>query len=179
MIRINLLPTKRKVKKKPKPVPNFVIVGVLLLTASVVASVYTRYFLNAKIEALETKKAENAKKIAELNEKIKEVKDFEARNKLFTDRKNIIEDLRKNQSLPVKILDEMSMRLTEGVWLISISITGNNINIDGVGFSNSEIVSFVQNLKASALFKEAYLHETRQAAIEGIEVYTFKITMQV
>lgn len=179
MIRINLLPYKRKVRKKPKPVPTYLIVGVLLLVVSSVASAYALYYLKSKIKTLESTKADNKKKIDALNEKIKEVKDFEALNKVFTDRKNIIETLRKAQIMPVRILDEMSKRLTEGVWLNTMSISAGNITIDGVGFSNPEIVAFVQSLKSSPIFKEIYLHETRQSNTEGIEIYLFKITLQV
>ena len=179
MIKINLLPTKRKVRKKPKPIPMFIVIGVVLLALSLVAGFFTRFYMGSKIASLEEKKKQNEKKLAELNEKIKEVKDFEAINKTFIERKNVIESLRKNQSLPVRILDEISARLTEGVWLTAMSIGGSAINIEGVGFSNPEIVAFVQNLKNSPLLSEVYLHETRQSAIEGIEVYTFRITMQV
>lgn len=180
MIKINLLPVKRKKKKKPKPVPTFVIVGVLFLTVSVIAGLYyDRYFLKGKISSLEGTKKNNEDKIAELNKKIVEVKDFEKLNKTFTDRKNIIEQLRKNQSLPVRILDEMSSRLTDGVWLTSMTIDGGNISLDGVGFSNTEVVTFVQSLKESPLYKEVYLHGTDAATIEKIEVFKFKITLQV
>lgn len=178
MIKINLLPYKKK-KKKPKPLPGFLITGSLLLVVSVsVGMIYNFYFLKSKIADLENRKAENAKKVAQLGERIKEVQDFVGLNKTFTDRKNIIESLRKNQNLPVRILDEMSSRLTEGIWLTTMTIDNLNINIDGVGFSNPDIVTFVQHLKASPLFTEVYLHGTAKSSAEGVEVFTFKITLQ-
>ncbi|MBI4822616.1 MAG: PilN domain-containing protein [Nitrospirae bacterium] len=178
MIKINLLPYKKK-KKKPKPLPGFLIMCILLLAVSVTAGlIYDLYFLKSKIASLEGRKAENAKKIVQLGEKITEVQDFEKLNKQFTDRKNIIESLRKNQNLPVRILDEMSNTLTEGIWLTGMSIDNLNINIDGVGFTNPEIVAFVQKLKSSPLFTEVYLHGTTKSSAEGIEVFTFKITLQ-
>ena len=45
-------------------------------------------------------------RLEELNKKIAEVKDYEKRNQIFLERKKIIEELRANQSLPVKVLDE-------------------------------------------------------------------------
>ena len=174
MIKVNLIPTKKR--KKPKPVPTFLIVGAILLLFSGIALAYVNVYFGSKIETLNTRIAEQDKKIAELNKKIEGVKDFEKIKQTFIDRINIIEKLRKNQNIPVIILDEISARLTEGIWLTSMTITGSNINMDGIGFSNPEIVSFVQSLKASSLFKEVYLVETRKAAMENVETYVFKIT---
>lgn len=177
MIKVNLLPFKRR--KKPKPVPPFLIISVLLLTVAMVTLFYTAYFLDSKITMLEIQKADNAGRIAELDEKVKEVEDFESLNEKFTKRKNIIEQLTKNQSVPVKILDEMSSRLSEGVWLNSMSIARGKISITGVGFSNHDIVSFVQSLKDSKLFKDVTLLMTRKTRVEGTDAYMFKMTLQV
>jgi len=179
MIRINLLPLeKRKRKKKPKPVPGFVVACVVLLAVSAAASYYASYYFKSKVAALEETKKQNNEKLTQLDERIKEVKNFEALNKTFTERKTVIEQLRKNQGIPVKILAEMASRLTEGVWITSMSISGDTIDIAGVGFTNPEIVSFVQSLKASPLFREVYLHGTKQSKIESIETFTFTITLQ-
>ncbi len=180
MIRINLLPVeKRKRKKKPKPVPGFVVACVILLAVSAAASYYASYYFKSKITALEETKKQNQEKLTQLDERIKEVKNFEALNKTFTDRKTVIEQLRKNQGAPVKILAEMASRLTEGVWITSMSISGDKINIAGIGFTNPEIVTFVQSLKSSPLFKEVYLHGTNQSKIGNIETFTFNLTLQV
>jgi type IV pilus assembly protein PilN len=177
MIKINLLPLKKK--KKAKPVPSFLIAAVLLLTFFIIVALSYSYILKSKIGTLEAQKAENAKKLAALNEKIKEVQGFENLNKKFQQRKEIIEQLTKNQSLPVRVLDEMSKRLVEGVWLRSMAISRNGISIDGVGFTNADIVNFVQTLKGSEIFKDVVLLETRQEKVEGEEVYLFKLTLKV
>ncbi len=177
MIRINLYPLKKK-RKKPKPVPDFVVASVILLVLSFIVSVYINYFMKSKIKNLTAQKQANVEKITSLNEKIKEVKNFETLNKTFDDRKKIIEDLRRNQSKPVKILDELSARLTDGVWLSNLSVTGDSIDFDGYGFTNDDVVAFVQNLKASPLFTDVYLHETAQGTSDGVTVYSFKISMK-
>lgn len=177
MIKVNLLPAKRR--KKPKPVPTFVIAGVMLLLGSFIVSGYVVYFLNSRIEKLEAQKADNAKKIIELNKKIKEVKDYEARNKVFMERKKVIEELTRNQSLPVKILDEMSKRLTDGIWLTSMDISRGKVSLAGSGFSNSDIVSYVQSLKGSALFTDVALLGTKCSDKGGVQVCSFNIKFAV
>lgn len=178
MIRINLTPSKKK-RKKPKPVPGFLIGAVMLLVLSVVLTFFANFILRDRVKSLKARKAENTQKLALLQEKIKEVKSFEELNKKFKDRKQIIEELRRNQSQPVKVLDELSKRLTDGIWLDDLGITTTDIKMSGIGFTNEDVVNFVQTLKASPLLSDVYLHETAQNTSDGVSVYKFSITMKV
>lgn len=177
MIKINLIPAKRK--KKPKHVPPFIIAMILLLMVSGVASAYAVYYMDSNVEDLQRKKKINTDKIAKLDKRIKEVKDFEKLNQTFLKRKKIIEELTKSQSVPVRILDEMSKRLTDGIWLVSMKISAKSVSISGVGFSNTDIVSFVQNLKASALFTDVVLGGTQLKKSGTVETYTFNIRLNI
>ncbi|MDA8168148.1 MAG: PilN domain-containing protein [Nitrospiraceae bacterium] len=178
MIRINLLPLRKK-KKKPTPVPGFLVASVILLVLSLVTTFYFNYFMKSKIASLDAQKAQNGQKIAMLQSKLKEVKNFETLNKKFSDRKKIIEELKKDQVLPVKLLDEISMRLTDGVWLQDLSITSDSISMSGTGYTNDDVVTFVQNLKASPFFTDVYLNGTSKSSSDGISVYNFSLTMKV
>ncbi|MFA4920180.1 MAG: PilN domain-containing protein, partial [Thermodesulfovibrionales bacterium] len=108
--------------------------------------------------------------------KIKEVKNFEEQKKTLEQRKNIIEQLRKNQSLPVKILTEMSNVLPSGVWLQSMSVSGENINISGTGFTNEDVVNYVDNLKNSKLFADVNLIGTQKSGSGKVVTYQFTLT---
>jgi type IV pilus assembly protein PilN len=177
MIKINLIPVKRK--KKPKPIPLFLGVMALLLVLSVIGVVFYAKSIDAEIKSLENRKQANAQKLKELEQKVREVKNYEKLNAQVSQRKDIIEQLTKNQSLPVRILDEMSMRLTDGVWLHSMSITGDQIKISGTGFKNTDIVSFVQSLKSSELFANVNLLGTTRKMEGEVETYTFNLTLEM
>ncbi len=177
MIKINLIPAKRK--RKPKAVPPFIIAMVLLLAVSFVVVLFVSMSVSAKIDDLEVTKRANDEKIAALQKKIKEVKDFEKLNRRFQDRKNIIEQLTRNQSVPVRILDEVSSRLTDGIWLTSMNVTSDRITLSGKGFSNTDIVAFVQHLKGSELFRDVLLKGTSRQIEKGVETYKFDLVMGV
>jgi len=177
MIKINLIPVKRR--KKPKPVPLFLVAMLALIAVSVIAVVLFVNSVNSQIAALEKQKQVNAERIKELDKKVAEVKNYESLNAEVQKRKEIIEQLTKNQSLPVRILDELSNRLTDGVWLKSLKITGTQLNISGSGFKNTDIVSFVQNLKASDMFTDVDLRGTSRAIVQGVETYTFTLIVGV
>jgi type IV pilus assembly protein PilN len=142
---------------------------------------YTAFFFSSRLSDRKDQFAANERKIAELKERIKEVEDFERRNKIFEDRNAVIEKLSKNKSLPVKVLNELSSIIPIGIWYQRMELKGNNISIDGFGFRNDEIVKYVNNAKKSDLFQEVYLRESKRGkeGREGTPLYIFKITFQV
>ncbi|MGD8351985.1 MAG: PilN domain-containing protein [Nitrospirota bacterium] len=177
MIKINLIPVKRK--KKPRVVPPFVVAMVLLLVVSGVAVAYYNSYKAGQIEDLQKQKQANEQKLKELEKRVKEVKNFEKLNARVTKRKEIIEQLTKNQSIPVIILDEMSKNLTKGIWLKSMSISGTKIKVAGVGFSNTDIVSFVQQLKGSEYFVNVELQGTTRKMEQETETYNFNLILEI
>ncbi len=184
MIRINLLPVKKK-KKKPKPVPGYIVATILLTVIITIGMVYTHYSLSEEITTLKQKKNANAKRLKQLQAKIKELRNYERLVRAVEERKKVILQLKKNQALPVKILDELSRQLPSGVWLTRLNYKGKRVSIEGVAFTNSDVVTYVKNLKRSNLFTSVFLTESKEQNIKagglkkGITVYNFKVTMGV
>jgi len=177
MIKINLLPVKKK--KKAKPVPAFLIASVLVTFAVGAILAYLVYFFNDRLSTRQAKVTENDKQIVELAKKIKAVEDYEKRNADFKMRKDIIEQLGKSKSLPVKVLDEISALLPSGVWLTTMDIKGADIVLGCTGFTNTDVVNYVNNLKNSKLFTDVYLQESVQTQASGFSAYTFRLTFKV
>ena len=177
MIKVNLIPTKKR--KKQKPVPVFLIYTVLLTLAVGVIFLYITYHFSSTISAKEKKVKENVITIAALKEKIKAVEDFEKLNKTFQQRKDIIEELGRNKSRPVKILDEISALLPPGVWLSTADVKGLDVSLSCTAFTNTDVVNYVNNLKNSKLFTDIYLQESVQSKVATNTVYSFKLTFKV
>ncbi len=178
-IRVNLLPVKRK--KKPKALPIFVVLGVFISISVLFASGFVYWSLNKQISDAKTQKAQNDKKIAELKEKVKEVEGYEAEKKKLVERTNLIVELKKSQSTPVRILIEMNKVIPDGIWLKEILFKGSNdIEITGSGFTNEDIVNYVENLKKSDFFTDPDLKESkRDTASKTAIVYQFKLNCKV
>ncbi|RME64243.1 MAG: hypothetical protein D6778_08280 [Nitrospirae bacterium] len=182
MIRINLLPVKKK--KKPKPLPGYVV-GTVLLTAVVGVGVFFVNTLMAdKLQTLKETKTRNEQKLVTLKKQLKQLQNYEKLVQEVEAKKKIIIDLRKNQAKPVKILLYLNDTLPKGVWFKALSIKGDRISIEGIAFSNDDIVKYVNNLKAIGSFNNVYLVETKRQRYKGkdisgeITVYSFKVTMQ-
>lgn len=177
MIRINLLPTKRK--KKTQPLPPVVIQSILLLVVTALVLGFLGFHYSGKVTAMKKERAAKEKQLASLKEKLKEVEDFEKQNKLFQKRKEIIENLKKKQHAPLLLLDEVSARLPEGIWIVELTDKGGLVEISGNAFSNTELVTYVQNLKQSKHLTDVKLLESRQQKIGDALVYKFKLTLRV
>jgi type IV pilus assembly protein PilN len=177
MIKVNLLPGKKK--RKAKPLPSFLVVTALVTIGVLIVMAYLAFFFSSTLSAKQARFADNEKKIAELKAKIKAVDDFEQRNKTFKERNEIIEQLSRNKSVPVKILDEISVLLPNGVWIRSLTASGDSINLEGYGFTNGDIVSYVDNIKNSKIFTDVYLQESKSSEIEKVPVYMFKLAFKI
>lgn len=177
MIKVNLLPIKKKKKQKPIPAFLLALIGVTVLSVLVIA--YTVYFFSSRLAEKKAKFRENEAKIAELKKKIQSVEDFEKRNAIFLKRKEVIEQLGKNKALPVKVIDEISRLLPPGVWLTSMNVVGADITLGCTAFTNTDVVNYVNNLKASPLFTDVYLKESVQSSAEKTQIYNFSLMFKV
>ena len=177
MIRINLLPTKRK--KKAIEFPIHFIPGIFVTVIAAVLMIVYYFYLNNQISTMKADKAAKEQRLIEIKEKIKEVENYEKDNEAFRQKNNVIEELKAKQAAPLILLDEVSNMLPKGVWLTSLAESGGTIKISGVAFTNPDLVNYVQNLKGSKYMTDVQLIESRQAKIEQSSVYNFSLSFKM
>lgn len=176
MVRINLLPSGRKKSMKLAPVITYgAVVTFILIIVMIAVSV----FMNSKISDMEDENFAKEQKLKELQVALEEVRNYERDNKEFREKTRIIEELKKKQIVPLRLLDEVSEMLPKGVWLTSLRDRNGVISISGYAFSNPDLVSYVQNLKKSRYLTNVTLVESRQDDIEEFSVYNFKLTLMM
>jgi type IV pilus assembly protein PilN len=175
MIKINLLPTKKKPPRKVTELQQQLILGALILALAGGGMLSYWRSLSAKIESLQLTKTAADARVAEQENMLKEVKSVEDERKKVNDKIAIIEQLKKNQGLLVHLLDEVSKALPQGVNLTSLSEKSGQISLEGMAFTNNDIVRFVDNLKASPYCSDVFLQETAQSALEGVDIYKYKL----
>ena len=178
MIRINLLAVKKR-KKKLKGPSNLLLFLVAANLAALLIAGGATFLIKVRVDRLKALSDANKAAIAQLNTKIKEIKNLEQLNKTLDERSKLIEMLRKNQSVPVRVLDDVNTLVPDGVWLASLTFKENGISIEGNAFSNINIVSFIDNLKKSPDLSDVYLEESREGEIDKVKVYKFKANFKV
>lgn len=177
MIKINLLPVPkaRKAKKQMEVQYELVLAGVLIGFV-LVACVYFWYLLDSRIGRLQNEKAKANTELTVLKEKVKEVENYEGNKKVLEEKNRIIEQLKKNQGAPVRLLDEISRSMDPlKIWLGTITAQDSKIDIDGKAITNSDIVEFINNMKNAKIFTDIQLIESRQAVELNVPIYNFKL----
>ena len=174
MIRINLLLTKKPVK-----IPFVLVYGVAGISILIIVLFASALFLNNKVSGLQSDLSAKENRLKELKQAIIEVQNYEKYNKELLDKTQIIEILKKDQTVPLRLLDEVSEKLPKGVWLTVLTDKNRFINIEGYAFTNYDLVGYVQNLKESKYLTDVTLIESRQETIDTFELYKFKLTFRI
>jgi type IV pilus assembly protein PilN len=156
MIRINLLESERR---SAKPVaPGFqtgqkmMVIGSLLVVLTV-ALLGWRYWALGQQQAEVAREIEvNRREEARLQEILKQVQDFEARRKTLEARVALIDELRKGQTAPVHMIDQISRALPDMTWLTGLKQEGYALTIQGRCLTLTSLSDFIGSLEASHYF---------------------------
>jgi len=178
MIKINLLPTKRKPPKKLTELQQQLVLGLLLLTVTVGGIAFFWVKLTAQVVELQEKVNTAKATAADQKKKLEKVAHVEEDRKKVLEKIGVIEQLKKNQGGPVKLLDRISRALPKGLNLTLLVEKAGQVNIDGMAFSNNEVVRFVDNLKSDSFFSDVMLLESKQAKVDNVEVYQYKLQLK-
>jgi len=176
MIEINLLTPHRAKKTKRKVEIQsqlLVVIAVCSVTLVLCGLVWGR--LNDKVAVLKSETSVLSAELVQLKTKVKEVQGFERNKKVVQEKIEVIDQLRKNQSVPVHLLDEISKSLPERAWITSLTENLGNIDLDGRAVTNNDIVEFIDNLKASPFFGDVQILESRKSAEGNVPVYLFRL----
>jgi type IV pilus assembly protein PilN len=164
MIRINLLaepkPSKgRSFKPKitmPGNVPqNLLMVAMVALTFVFVS--WKWYSLRAEHADLADRIARAEAEKRRLEEIIKKGDMYKAQRDLLNKKINLITQLKKNQSGPVHLLDEISRKLPDFLWLDTMTENANSVSIAGKATTYNAVSNFYNNLTGSKYFDQVVL----------------------
>jgi type IV pilus assembly protein PilN len=156
LIKINLLTVDReRVKRKAKfQIGEKITVACsLILVASALVVGWWFWALQRQSADLDQQIADAERETQRLRSVIQQVAQFETRRAQLQQRVTLIEELRKGQTGPVHLLDQISKALPEAMWLTDLKQTGTEISIEGRCSSLNSLSDFVSALEASNLFE--------------------------
>jgi len=176
MIKINLV-AERKAAKGGKTVPgpvadagtggtrNLLLVGIVLLGVLVSAGWW--WSLTSQRTRLQQDIREAEQELVRLEEIRRKADEFKRQKELLERKITLITDLKKKQSVPVHILDQVSRNLPDFLWLDSMTAANNQINIAGKATTYNAVSNFFDNLNASGYFTDVVLGKTSEIP-EGV-----------
>lgn len=147
MPRINLLPWRMELRQRQKQ--EFMIM--LGMAAAVSVLIGMLVFLGF-VQVINQQKVRNGyleAEIAKLDKKIAEIRELTKKRDEFLARIRAIEALQTQRPLNVRLFDELVKAVPEGLSLTSLSLSSNNLVLDGVAQSNARVSALMRNLEAS------------------------------
>jgi type IV pilus assembly protein PilN len=165
MIRINLLAVDRGVAKKKASAgvtaaQRVTIGAALILLATVTTIGWWFWSLHTESRQLDEEIARAEVEAQQLRSVLSSVQRFETEKARLQQRVTLIEQLRRGQTGPVHILDEVSKALPDRSWLLSMSQRGADFTLEGRTTSLTGVSDFVANLQGSAWFGPVEILDT-------------------
>lgn len=176
MIKINLLAEKKAAKAKaatgtgfkletPQGSRSFLLMGILAIGVLVAGGWYMQKAsaLKKLHGELEAEQAE-AQRLVDIRKKADE---FKRQRELMERKINLITELKKNQTVPVHILDQISRSLPDFLWLESMSANANAVQIVGKATTYNAVSNFYDNLIGSERFTDVVMGRAAEVP-EGV-----------
>jgi type IV pilus assembly protein PilN len=180
MIRVNLIEDPNRNRERGKTLAltgrtlNIACAAMLLSATAGIGWWY--WSLDMESKALEKAIAAAQQETIRLRSVLDQVKQFDARKTQLQQRVTLIEELRKGQSGPVHLLDELSRNLPDMLWLTELKQQGTELTIDGRASSLTSVSDFVGNLERSRYFtKPVEIVSTQVEPLAQGEVVKFSV----
>ena len=160
MIRINLLAAERE-KSKKKAVTlgttgqKLTVACSLILVLAVLFVGWRYWAINRDSAQVDAEISAAQQETVRLRSVIQQVQQFEQQKAQLQQRVVLIETLRKGQTGPVHLLDQVSRALPQMLWLTELKQAGTDVVIDGKCTTLTGLSEFVSNLEASGYFKRS------------------------
>ncbi|NPV82785.1 MAG: hypothetical protein HPY46_04260 [Candidatus Aminicenantes bacterium] len=187
MIRINLLKPEAKEAREPeKPgLPKVAkerkraslgTIIFLLLLVSLAGYYFYQHWQIQKEKQLIAQAQQEKNQLQYVVAKLEEVKLQKANLEMKI---NLIRQLKANQDIAVRIMDEINRRIPDYVWLKDASFDGQTLKIKGEAISNNLIADFITNLQRSETFGQVNLIVSTQKTQGGVVYLEFDMTVPV
>ena len=165
MIRINLIAEAQKSKGREKAAPkapgagvlgqNVLMLGVVALAVVVLG--WRWYNLASEHRGLVAEIARAEQEKERLQAIIKKGEDYKAKKDLLQRKIALVSQLKRNQSGPVHLLDEVSKQLPDFLWLDNMTEAGWAVQIQGKATTYNAVSNFYNNLTGSRYFENVVL----------------------
>ena len=172
MIRINLVRGKRKKRRELN-------VGSMWIALPLVVLAGTLYFhttVSGKIARLDAGIVKANAEIARLKKEIGEVEKFKVRKAELQKKVDIISNLQKGRTGPVRYFDALSAAIPEKCWIDTLGVRDGTVTLSGVALNNYTIANFMTALGQTGRFRDVVLGAAEQTTMAGVKLVKFNLT---
>jgi type IV pilus assembly protein PilN len=176
MARINLLPW-RDVERRRRQRNFFLATGAAVAVVLLVGT-GVRMQVESVVSAQESRNAFLKQEIRKLDLRIKKIEQLEETKAGLLVRMNVIQQLQQSRPEVVHLFDELVASIPEGVFLTSVSRSGNRVEVEGRARSNARVSAFMRNINASAWIADAQLLVIENKDQTGTGLSHFRLSFE-
>lgn len=148
MAHINLLPWRETLRKKRQKDFGMSVLLALILTGAACGG--THFYIGDMISYQKDRNSYLGKEIAQVDKKIKEIKDLERQKAQLIARMNVIQSLQGSRPQIVHLFDELVLTIPDGTYLTKLEQRGGSVTMNGVAESNARVSAYMRNIEASS-----------------------------
>jgi type IV pilus assembly protein PilN len=144
MIRINLLPVRKKVQQEAgRQILAFFVV---VLVAAGIGNYMWYSNRDDVVLGLQSQISATNARIADLDKTIGEVKNINTRKAEVEKQLAVLDELRRGRSGPVRMMDALASSLPKKAWINSFNEERGNVKLIGSAISHDDVAELMRNL---------------------------------
>ena len=147
MARINLLPWREELRKERQQL--FYAHAGIALGLGAIAVLATNGYVSRLTDYQNERNTYIKAEIAKVELEIKAIETLQEEKERLLKRTEVIEQLQQTRSVTVHLFDEMVNSTPAGVFLLSMTQKGNDLEIKGVSESSGAVSDFMRRIEAS------------------------------
>ncbi|HEY5191255.1 MAG TPA: PilN domain-containing protein, partial [Candidatus Deferrimicrobium sp.] len=141
-------------------------------------TIYFHTTVSGKISRLDAEIAKANTDIARLQKEIGEVEKFKARKAELQKKVDIISNLQKGRTGPVRHFEALSAAIPEKCWIDTLGMKDEKVILSGVALNNYTIANFMTALGQTGRFRDVVLGAAEQTTVAGVKLVKFNLTFQ-
>ncbi len=178
MLRINLLPV-RQLKKRAKA-RNQILSAIVAFCCLLILLGLFGIYQTGTINALETQISELTKLKKSFAPILADIETMKKQKAELERKTAIINTLRAESSLTVRVLDEVANNVdNRRMWLSSLSQEGSTLSLTGIALDNETVAQFMDKLKESPFIVEVNLTSSSLQVISERNLKSFVMTCTI
>jgi len=173
---INLLPWREELRHEQKKQFGILTVLMMFLATALFGLIHLQ--MVTKIDYQLSRNKFMSGEISKLDNEIAEISELRKVRRSLVERMEVIQDLQRSRPSIVHLFTEIVKTVPNGVFLESITQTGDNLLMNGRAESNARVSTYMRNLDASDWLKAPNLKVIEIEDLKVNRISTFTLTVK-